>query len=198
MEQRREEYFAEKALEGAVNDLEETFLDAKNGLVEAGSSVEPLTTFRNSAVETVLKKLSCVFDNPSTLATDRMKELQNRAKALEQDIIKFVDEVDAKLNDARDQNELVLNVEKELAGVSKQWEALATKYESPKDLETAMEDVNQLDVLGNKLSLLPVNTIKDGSKQKKLAKERDNLCSQLEVLCLHRQVFLTFFFFFVH
>lgn len=182
LQKEKEEKDAEKALEETVNDLEGTLLDAENALSQIDASIEPLDTFKNSVLETLRGKVLLVMENVPSISTPYTAELCEKAEVLKKRTDDLMNDVNAKLTVAVEQDNLQRNVENELTGIRQEIDAFATKYESAKELSTAIEDLKRLHEINNRLNRLAVDDVTDRQKQSRLNKERDVLKHRLEEL----------------
>lgn len=176
-----DEYNAEKVLEEAVKNLDDSLSSFKNSIERVEPSVDSLEKFKNTVLQKLTDGMQGISDQSLPFMTPRMKELHENAESLQQRFNEFVGELNAKILNAKDQDNLLNEIEKTLADMRQSFDEYDMKYQTPIDLPIAMDDIKQLQLYADQLNALPVDGIKDRQKLNKIAKERDNLRSRLEV-----------------
>ncbi|KHN86501.1 Nuclear anchorage protein 1 [Toxocara canis] len=189
----KEECEAVNMLATALADLERVLTDAERGLEQTEGSVSALELFCEIPLRTVADKIALVDEMRSDVVTPKIEQLHQDKQALRERYIRLTERADEKLKGAKQQDELIADIETRLNSIRKEADVLCTKYVHPQDLPTAVEDANRLEAL---LEQLPepslIYHVADLERQEQLAKLLDTIQLSLKEQELLRDVRNTF------
>uniref|UniRef100_A0A183U0G5 Dynactin subunit 2 n=2 Tax=Toxocara canis TaxID=6265 RepID=A0A183U0G5_TOXCA len=179
----KEECEAVNMLATALADLERVLTDAERGLEQTEGSVSALELFCEIPLRTVADKIALVDEMRSDVVTPKIEQLHQDKQALRERYIRLTERADEKLKGAKQQDELIADIETRLNSIRKEADVLCTKYVHPQDLSTAVEDANRLEAL---LEQLPepslIYHVADLERQEQLAKLLDTIQLSLKGL----------------
>lgn len=188
-----------------LGTLETALVDRQTNLTNFNATAlnvkQQLNALENSCNEVEAANVESGLANCDTLAKnldevrDNLKELKNEAddlgelkapNELAESLKEMFDALEERLNKAKDnllkQKSVEDNVDHELNVAQEELEAFEAKYESPKELATAVEDLKQLNELNVRIGEINVDDVVDRQKQNRFTKRRDELKCLLEEL----------------
>lgn len=99
-------------------------------------------------------------------------------------LLHLQDQLDKKVHEeqiAKEQDELISDIEQKLAEIEHEFDLLADRYSSPQELTKAVEDLNQLQSLLDELPSSFIDRVADRQQQDQLSKQNDYLKSSIKV-----------------
>uniref|UniRef100_A0A914S6V6 Uncharacterized protein n=1 Tax=Parascaris equorum TaxID=6256 RepID=A0A914S6V6_PAREQ len=181
----KEEHDAENALAAAIDDLERTLTDAECGFEQTEASLTALQLFCDVPLRTVADKITLVDEIQSDIVTPKIEQLHQDKRALEERYTSLAERANEKFEEAKQQNELITDIDNKLNNIQKDADTLCNKYAIPQELSTAIEDVNRIEAL---LEQLPessqISHITERQLQDQLSKRLDAIQLSLKGLLM--------------
>ena len=153
--------------------------------MEPSSSVSTLELFREVPLRTVADKIALVDEIRSDVVTPKVEQLNRDKDALKERYSNLAEQVEKKLEEAKEQDEIMASMSTKLNNIKQEAEALAQKYGSPQELPSAVEDTNRIGALLEELPELSsaIDNLKDRQRREQLAKIVDTTRNCLKVSC---------------
>uniref|UniRef100_A0A1I7VMX8 KASH domain-containing protein n=2 Tax=Loa loa TaxID=7209 RepID=A0A1I7VMX8_LOALO len=179
---KKQELEAENNLSSLINDFERTLINAENDFEKLEGRMNALKNFRDMILPMVIEKSDRVRDLILPVRTENIQQLYHDVDILTVRFNNLSTRVNDKLNHAKEQENLLDNIQRELDNIEQKANDFLNKYITSQDLSIAIEDFDQLHSLLDQIPTSAMENITECELRENLLKKADTIKNQIKNL----------------
>ncbi|EPY72840.1 hypothetical protein CB1_078283001 [Camelus ferus] len=181
---KKQELEAENNLSNLINDFEQAIVNAENDFEKLEATTNAVKNFKDSTLPMIVEKSDRIRDLLLPVKTENIEQLYHNVDALTDRHNDLSTRVNDKLNYAKEQENLLDNIQQQLDCMEQKADDFLNKYIISQDLSIAMEDVNNLRSLLDQIPTLAMENITERGPKENLIKKADTVKMKIKNLLI--------------